>query len=279
MFGYLRPVYKKMDPISKKQYRSFYCGLCHALSDQYRIKGLLSLNYEVTAFLVVVHGLLEQPVKTYYGSCTITPFVWVPYLDHTESTLIMAASISALMIETGLEDHIKDGDRKRFEPLSLLKKLTSSKRYGVLQELRLRTQDSLEGFYQEEDRKDSSFQELVQKCGILSQCMFAPLIDLCREDCRDRLMRLADLLGRWIYVIDACDDRLSDQKEGKPNPLFRDGAPLNEIDVFFEDVEREIGECLRGLPFIRYTELIRYLFGTNMRDKRERILQKLFQAL
>ena len=53
MFGYVRPVLEKLSPEEQDRFQSVYCGLCHALGQNYGPWARLILNYDFT-FLALV---------------------------------------------------------------------------------------------------------------------------------------------------------------------------------------------------------------------------------
>lgn len=63
MIGYLKPDFKGKSKEYKRTYKLFYCSLCKALKSQYNYIGVLNLNYEITAFIILLSGLKTKKKK------------------------------------------------------------------------------------------------------------------------------------------------------------------------------------------------------------------------
>ena len=62
MFGYITANREEMKIRDFKRYRSYYCGLCHALADRYGKTGQLTLTYDMT-FLVILELMKHQKIR------------------------------------------------------------------------------------------------------------------------------------------------------------------------------------------------------------------------
>ena len=58
MFGYIAPVLSVLSEEQKRRYRSFYCGLCHALRERHGQSGRLSLSNDMTFLAVLLSSLI-----------------------------------------------------------------------------------------------------------------------------------------------------------------------------------------------------------------------------
>ena len=57
MFGYITVNQPEMKIKEFDIYRSFYCGLCHSLREQYGNIGRITLSYDMTFLAMVLTGL------------------------------------------------------------------------------------------------------------------------------------------------------------------------------------------------------------------------------
>lgn len=109
MLGYLHPKLKCSNPKLKEQYKALYCGLCHSLKKNYGYRGIACLNYEVTFLLLLIISASEKESVIFHGSCCLTPFVRVPFIDYLSREVKTSADISILVSGFEIKDNINDG--------------------------------------------------------------------------------------------------------------------------------------------------------------------------
>ena len=73
MFGYVLINKPELKIREFEKYRSYYCGLCHALNDKYGVFGRLTLNYDMTFLVMLLSDLYDEEDKTVYGRCVLHP--------------------------------------------------------------------------------------------------------------------------------------------------------------------------------------------------------------
>lgn len=274
MVGYLKPDFSNTPKEYKKIYKMFYCGLCKALKSQYNYTGILSLNYELTAFLLLLSGLNENEQKHFHGSCSISPFVPVRYIDYLQSDLIKAAHLSVLIAYYEILDNTKDIGSAKWK---VIEKYVSKKSKIAIDALDCgdftKIEKAISNFYYIENDKTSSFNDLVENDGNLIQAFLSVLTKNTDENTAGKLLELSKLLGEWIYLIDACDDLHEDIINSSNNPLLLLDN-LEEIDEIIKSIELGISKIIIELPIVNYSDLIGYLFIDNLRKTRNRICNK-----
>ena len=109
MLGYLHPKLKSSNSKLKEQYKALYCGLCHGLKKNYGYRGIACLNYEVTFLLLLIISASEKESVIFHGSCCLTPFVRVPFIDYLSREVKTSADISILVSGFEIKDNINDG--------------------------------------------------------------------------------------------------------------------------------------------------------------------------
>ena len=108
MFGYLKPQLKNAPHEIINQYRSVYCGLCHCLRKKYGLTGVACLNYEIVFMLLLISSVDKKPKRIFHGSCTITPFLFVPYIDYLSPDVNTAAAMAVLTSNYMIKDNLAD---------------------------------------------------------------------------------------------------------------------------------------------------------------------------
>ena len=73
MFGYVmicEPEVKRKD---YRTYRSYYCGLCRTLKEKYGVFGQMTLSYDMTFLVLLLHSLYEVPTVCNCHRCKTHP--------------------------------------------------------------------------------------------------------------------------------------------------------------------------------------------------------------
>lgn len=274
MVGYLKPNFKKMTDSQKKEYKSFYCGLCKALKKEYGYTGISCLNYEVTSFLLLLQGLEENRNAVFQGSCTISPFVPVSYVDYHEEKFSYASSISVLVACFEIKDNLIDegGVKWKLAEKFLSKKI--SKSANLLKQNFCNIEKLLNEYYEKEYVNSSQFYTLVKANGDLVEAFLRPLIDTCDDELTFLLSKLANLLGQWIYLVDACDDEYIDKTKNRFNVL---NLLENKKDIYdiIASIELQIRTIIKTLPLRNYRELINFILVDTLSQKSSRVISQL----
>ena len=63
MFGYIYVNRKELSEEDRKDYQSYYCGLCQVLKKSSGVKAQMLLNYDMTFLILLLSGLYELENK------------------------------------------------------------------------------------------------------------------------------------------------------------------------------------------------------------------------
>lgn len=274
MIGYLKPNFVGSSKELKKEYKSFYCGLCKALKKRYNYTGILCLNYETTAFLILLCSLKKNEQKHFHGSCSITPFVPVAYIDYYQEELVCAADLSMLIAYYEIKDNQQDIGGVKWNAAKKIaeKKITTTKE--SLKNDFLDIEQAIYEYYKLENNKSAKFEELLESNGELVKTFFSTMVKNYSGKTTSLLLELSCLLGKWIYLIDAFDDFKSDEKNNRFNPLFitKDiTEALNQVEL----IEYRIARIIRELPILSNKELVNFLFVENLQKTRKILITNL----
>jgi len=265
-----------MSSQDKKEYRAVYCGLCHALGKQNGIAGIVCLNYEFTAFLLLVLSLQEEEHTIFRGQCTITPFVLVPYYDYHSEPFQNGAFASTFTVRYKLSDNSQDSGTWYWKLLDkyyarLCERLQEQNFQDTDMDL---VKEVMEQYVLEEKEPFPDVQSLLHLGGLLLETLMKPILSLVQEEYRSALSHIAYLYGRWVCTIDAYDDYHDDRKKGNSNLLVLSGnnpaISVNEI----HRLEDEIAMRVKELPLKRSYAVIHYLFCKHLHMKSEEILEQ-----
>lgn len=220
MFGYIAPCRPELRIREEKEYKAWYCGLCRELGHSYGQTARLGLSYDcafVALLLSGASGLGEWDM----ARCPYKPAPKRPMASPCWP-MAFGADLNILLSWYKMQDDWKD-ERK---PLSGLGRL------------------AWRGYAR---RAEQRAPELAQAVAAGIRELTALEKENCKEldapaDAFARLMRAvgeaAPLtgstgrvlphvlyhLGRWVYLIDAWDDRDKDREKGAFNPFLASGA-------------------------------------------------------
>ena len=209
MFGYI-VLSSSASKENKKIYREAYCGLCHVLKEKYGKTGALALSYDMTFLSLLLSDIEDSPVRKGEERCLVHPFLSHKFF--TTPVMEYTSSMQILLSHYALLDHNADEKTEktdRFLPFIPEIEEKYPRQCSALKR-------SLEMIWEKEKKGEADsegnallFGEALGEIFVMDETShFAP--DL-------RLMGCA--IGRFIYLMDAWDDRKKDTKKGRYNPL------------------------------------------------------------
>lgn len=241
MFGYIAADTRKLNKEQLREYRSVYCGLCHALGRRYGALSRIMLSFD-TAFLLT---LLQNSEQSEHCSRRCPYKLGKKHDCVAGDSADYCADITVLLFCLKLQDDIDDDGSLRAKILLRLfkKQFKKAKEYQPLlaEKIKLHLARLREVESADEHNPDipaNIFGEL--------------LADVFAKD--DRLGALGFALGRFIYLADAACDFKSDIKHGNYNPLVR-----KRKDSFYNMLAGELGNVLLqldGLEIKKHRDII-----------------------
>ena len=273
MFGYLKPRLKTLSKEHKETYRAVYCGLCHILKKKSGYIGLASLNYELTALLILVLSLKNEKFKIFHGTCSITPFLRVPYLDYYSLEFEMSADLSVYTVSCKIKDNIEDEGKIRWKIADALFTYKTKSAAERLNQCANSIDYALKQYYELEHNDDSEFEYLLEANGLLLQSLIFPLLTKIDDVSKATALNIANLIGQWIYIIDACDDYKEDITNGRFNPLIK----INDrksVSNIVNELAYSIQTEIQKLKIYNYDYLVHHLFVEIVSETSNDILKK-----
>ena len=217
MFGYLRPAQGELKVFEFERYKECYCGLCHALGKKYGMAARFFLNYE----LVFLSMLLWEPGESatvYRKRCIASPHKKKCFCA-MNNALEDCAGYNVILSQWKLRDTINDEPflkSLKHRALSLLLTRAYKKASREYAKFDAEVAAELQSLAEYELRGMRSLDGAADKFArVLCAAVPLSLPDTIRRPMHELLYHL----GRWIYVIDACDDYSDDLKSGNYNPV------------------------------------------------------------
>ena len=199
-----------------ERFRRMYCGLCHALGQQYGQAARFILNYDFAYLAILLSDPEEGSVSG--ARCYVSPLRHRAYLEPS-AAMELAADESVILAYWQLRDGVDDHDW--FHGLKY--RAASS----VLEAAYRKAACKRPGFDAAVRKQLSRLSELEKEnCSSMDMAAdaFAALLGSAALEVSDPVRRrvleqLLYHLGRWVYLVDAADDLKKDAADGNYNPV------------------------------------------------------------
>ncbi len=215
MYGYIRPDVGELRINEYRRFRSTYCGLCEALRQQYGAMARFLVSYDMT-FLALLSLSPETSIEQ--RRCPVHPLRKQPCICGTPELFDAADYTVILAYQKMIDD---TSDEKGFRALrarAAVRLLRRSYRKAAARqpEFDENARQCLERLTAVEKGGSASLDEAAD--------CFARLMAFPANRASDPMLRRVrgEILyhaGRAVYILDAADDYVSDQKNGRYNPL------------------------------------------------------------
>jgi len=275
MFGYIRPASGELKVKEYNFYRAVYCGLCRSLKSNAGCIAPFTLSYDFV-FLALVRGaLVGDDITVCERRCAVHPFGKRPCAGFGQ--LDLTAAMSAVTIESKLEDDRADGDlgiKALAFPFARHMRKTAEKRAHLNDDLRSTVSDACRRL---REREKAEVPPTPDEAAEFSGEMTAALFEYGLDGTAARIAHeIGRHIGRWIYLIDAADDYERDMKKGSFNP-FRG----EEDDMWKQRLKTalllELDAASRAVELIDFTDrsveaIVKNTIYLGMPETAERIL-------
>jgi hypothetical protein len=224
MFGTVRANRKALSPEERKRYDRAYCGLCRSLSLKAGAPGRSCLSYDMTFLSMLLSSLYILDEQQESCVCMTRPLIPHPCLV-SEALSYSADMNMALSYYQALDDW--NDDRKK----------GAKQRSGALSKY-------LSGISARWPRQCRVMEKKIKELGAMEHAnelnpdlpincfgeLLGNIFIWCEDEYSAPLKAMGAALGRFIYLLDACNDLHSDIKKQRYNPLVaemhRDFTPL-----------------------------------------------------
>lgn len=217
MFGYIKPLKDELKVREYEQFKACYCALCHTLKKEYGTFSRIILNYDFT-FLAMLLWDGYDPPRFRCSRCIASP-IRKKKRCLTNPSLQICAGYSVILAWWKLKDTVKDerffkslGDRL----LLLLLRRSYHKASITFSEFEKSVQQNLNALSILEKTGSTSLDACADKFARITGALSSEVKDLAK---RRPLEQLLYHTGRYIYIVDACDDLKEDAAARRYNPI------------------------------------------------------------
>ena len=254
MFGYVTINKPELRIKEFELYHSYYCGLCEALRRSCGRTGQLTLSYDMTFLAILLSGLYEPEEDFGEYRCLMHPAAKHPRTMNEYTAY--AADMNILLSYYNLQDDWEDDRKLTSGALSL----TLRRRVGKLKDRYPRQSEAVRTYLEELHRCEEERRPSLDMAAGLTGRMLAEIFVRDEDAWADTLRRMGFHLGRFIYLMDAWDDREADARSGSYNPwLLQEGSIPTRDDVT-AILNMIMGECalaFEQLPILKNAEILR----------------------
>ena len=214
MFGFVMADMKELSDEAQKRYCSVYCGVCRRMRMRVSRSARLGLSYDVTFLAMLLMSLYEPEETVGKRACGLHPIRPRPWVDNAYVAYGADMNI-ALAYYNALDDLEDEGKLSARIAKNIFGKEMDEIRALYPEKCKV-IEDNLAALRVLEkencpnpDRTAACFGALLGELFVYREDMWA-----------DRLRRLGDALGRFIYLADAAVDYRKDKEKGRYNPFI-----------------------------------------------------------
>lgn len=244
MFGYIGPEKGELKVRELGEYQAYYCGLCRTIGRRYGQASRLTLSYDCAFIAMLVDAFL--PCRgCEKRRCAYKPFKRAQMMAKPSEGLAFAADMNVLLSWYKLRDNWSD-EKRVFSAAGALA-LHAAKKRAARENPRLcaAIESGVAALSAIERKKTASVDAPADAFGVMMRdCVRCAPID---EKEAKAVESLSYNIGKWIYLMDAWDDREQDAKSGSYNPFLACGAE-KERAAFL--LNRTLNEAIKAFDLM-----------------------------
>lgn len=264
MFGYVTASKPELKMKDFYKYKAYYCGLCKVLREKYGFLGQLTLTYDMTFLVILLHSLYESDMNFEEHRCVVHPAKKqkMLYNEITE----YAADMNIVLTYFHFADDWKDEKSKaglvgvrafRKTYLEIEKKYP--KKCRIIRSCLKKLQAC-------EEQKEENIDITARYFGEL----MAELLTYRQDVWTKTLRRMGFYLGKFIYILDAYDDVEQDLESGSYNALISLYGEPDFDERCKEMMTYVLAECtsqFERLPCIEDADILRNILYVGVWEK------------
>ena len=272
MFGYIITNAETLPKERQERFRSFYCGLCRRLSEQYGQIGTTTLSYDMTFLALLLNALYEPEEFNGRGRCLPHPLKEHDYIG--SDVMDYAADMNIALAYHKCLDNWRD-DKSILSAAQARALKSAYRRVEEKYPLRCKQIEAwLDEIHAIEEKALMAIDPPVNATGqMLGQLFIWRDGDIWSEPLRE----IGDGLGRFIYLMDAYEDLPEDIRKKRYNPLVEHQS-REDYEAFIQSALMLcIADATRAfelLPIVRDADIIRNILYSGVWSKYAMIRKK-----
>ena len=280
LFGYLKAFNAELKMKDYEIYRGMYCSLCRTLGRRYGLFARSFLSYDMT-FVALLHSSASGDCPGFRsGRCPFNPAKKCSYTVSQTPGIELAADASVILSYYKILDNINDGSfitrLKARLAFPYAKRLL--KKAGRRSPELLRLAEEFAGEQKKaEEQKCASIDRAADPTAKFLSALFS--INEIEPGQKQALERLGYCVGRWIYLVDACDDYFDDIKSSNYNPYIyyfadkRDNEKIKEKMLGdLNDTAAHAAAALESLELKRFEDILKNVICDGMYFENKKVV-------
>lgn len=244
MFGYVKPNIPELKVKDNELYKATYCGLCRAMGKCTGCASRFTLSYDFAFFALVRMAMEKTKAEIKMRRCMAHPLKKRPMLE-INPVLEYSAKSSVILTRMKLKDNINDshGFSRLIAKIVGIVSIFFKKTPKELKPL----EEKIKGCIEELSRLEKEECESIDMTAATFGELLGAVASFGLEGANSALgYEIGFHLGKWIYVIDACDDFERDKKKRSYNVLRL---------AFGEELTQEDRELLRRAMYLELDKM------------------------
>lgn len=273
MFGYINVNGKELSEENKEIYQSYYCGLCRKLKEFCGAKGQALLNYDMTFLVVLLTGLYEPQTDSEEFTCVLHPVKKRTARINDIETY--AAAMNVLLAYYNLVDDWKDD--KNYTKKTIASMFRKS--YEQVEQMYPRQTAVVEEYIVQLGECERRNEKNIDLVAGMTGEMLGEIFAWKQDEWYDELKTLGFYLGKFIYLMDAYEDRKKDEKKDSYNPLrYLETEDEKEYEtlckLMMTSMMSECAKSFERLPVLLHADILRNIIYSGVWSKYEYIQLK-----
>ncbi|MCR4732852.1 MAG: DUF5685 family protein [Lachnospiraceae bacterium] len=270
MFGYIHANRQEMSEPDQKTYKTYYCGLCQALKRAAGMKGQILLNYDVTFLCILLSSLYEIENKEEVFGCKVHPLS--KKCGYISPVIDYGAAMNILLgYHNLMDDYLDNGNRKKKSLADSLRKF-----YDKIAKQYPRQSSAIEEFMQKTRAAEAHHEENIDVLSGYTGEMLSQIFLWKEDEWKEELMNIGFYLGKFIYLMDAYEDREEDDRHGRFNPLilkYRECQACYEafMEQSLTSLVEQAARSFERLPILENASILRNVLYSGIWDRYEYI--------
>ena len=253
MFGVITIDRDELKGKDLKQYRAFYCGICQELKTSGGQKTRWTLTYDMVFLAILLTGLYEEPARPEEIRCGLHPFQKQTVIRNQYTAY--AADMNIILAYHELEDDWRDEKKA----LSLAASRALRKTYLKTAARYPRQVKAVRQYLKELHRTEEERDPAIDRAASLTGRMLSEIFVFREDVWQEELRTTGFYLGRFLYFMDAWEDREKDRESGAYNPFLLQPEPLQEEKIFriFTENAASAARAFEKMPILAYVDILR----------------------
>jgi hypothetical protein len=230
MFGYVQPLKPELKMKEYEAFKGYYCGLCKAIKEKYTNTARFMLNYDCAVLSLLLSSMSDEMPRLKRERCVVSPVKRKTVIRSREGEY--AAAVNILLGHAKIKDAAADDKNAAAFILSGVYGPVAKRAAKDYPELAAEFGRRLENIHRLENDMCADIDAVSSEFGSLLGAVFSYAPYGFADGDKKALWHLGYNLGRWIYIADAIDDIIKDDRKKSYNVFLQrrhsDAAALKE---------------------------------------------------